>query len=90
MPQQPYPPEYSNSHTDDMQTVHGVISWLEAIANDGDCMIDRDNIVDTCAAAAKRLQSMQQSLIQEVERIEKLQPFYTHICAYVDGVRKQT
>ena len=84
------PPEYANTITDDLKTVHGIICWLQTIANDGDCMVDRDDIVETCAAAAKRLSSMQSSLRSEVDRIEKLQPFYTQICAVVDGARKQT
>ena len=81
------PPEYDQTHADDIQTVTGLASWLQAIAQDGDCMIDRDTIADTCEAAAKRLLSMQEALRQEVARIEKLQPFFTDVSRAVDAAR---
>jgi hypothetical protein len=88
MAEQPDPPEYNATHADDMQTVKGVIYWLQTIAADADCNIDRDTIADTCDVAAKRLKSMQDSLRQEVERIEKLQPFFTEVSRAVDEARK--
>lgn len=79
--------EIVNHQPTDVKTVHGLIFWLQTIADDGDCNVDRDTIADTCEAAAKRLKSMQDSLIQEVSRIEKLQPFFTEVSAAVDAAR---
>ena len=68
MIEQTLPPEYSDTYADNIKTVHGLIFWLQTIAQDADCMVDRDTIADVCDAAQKRLGSMQQALIQEVER----------------------
>ena len=78
----------SEGHASDIQTVTGLIFWLQTIAADGDCNVDRDIIADTCEAAAKRLKSMQESLRSEVARIEKLQPFFTEVSRAVDEARK--
>lgn len=75
-------------YPEDIKTVSGLIYWLHVVANDEDCMIDRDAIADICEAAYKRMESMHQSLIQEVDRIERLQPFFTKVCAAVDAARK--
>ena len=83
MGSEPSSPDFN----DDMKTVHGVACWLDAIADDDDCNIDRDYIAEVCGNAASRLRSMQQSLIQEVDRIEKLQPFFTDVCAAVERAR---
>lgn len=77
------PPEYSETYADDIKTVHGLIFWLQTIAHDGDCAVDRDCIADVCDAAAIRLASMQDSLRQEVDRVEKLQPFHDEIMSVV-------
>lgn len=77
----------NDGHAADIQTVSGLIMWLEIIAEDGDCDVERDTIADTCDAAAKRLKSMQESLIQEVERIEKLQPFFNDVSAAVQRAK---
>ena len=82
------PPEYSAIMTDDIKTVHGLVFWLQTIATDGDKMVDQDAISEVCAAAAKRLQSLQDSLRSEVARIEKLQPFFTEVSRAVDEARK--
>jgi|VirMetMinimDraft_7_1064189.scaffolds.fasta_scaffold100796_2 hypothetical protein len=78
----------SDSHAGGIQTVTGLIYWLQTIAADGDCNVDRDTVADTCEAAAKRLKSMQESLQSEVARIEKLQPFFTEVSRAVDEARK--
>ena len=83
-------PEYEMSITDELKTVRGIVCWLEAIAHDGDCNIDRDKISETCEVAAKRLKSMQHSLIEEVARIEKLQPFFADICAVVEHAKAKS
>ncbi len=82
------PPEYSMSLTDDLKTFEGLIYWLQAIATDGDCNIERDAIAEVCDTAAKKIESLRASLIQEVDRIEKLQPFFTEVCALVDVARR--
>lgn len=78
----------SESHAADILTVAGLVFWLQTIAADGDCNVDRDTIADTCEAAVKRLKSMQESLQSEVARIEKLQPFFTEVSRAVDEARK--
>ena len=77
-------------HAGDIQTVTGLIYWLQKIATDGDCNVDRDTISDTCEAAANRLKSMQDSLRSEVARIEKLQPFFTEVSRAVDEARNSS
>jgi len=72
---------------DQMKTVAGLVYWLEVIADCED--VEADTIADVCRHAANRMRSMQQSLIQEVDRIEKLQPFFNQISAAVDAARKQ-
>lgn len=69
-----------------MKTVAGLIYWLEVIADCED--VEADTIVEVCRAAADRMRSLQHSLIQEVDRIETLQPFFTKVCAAVDAARK--
>lgn len=78
----------SDGHASDIKTVHGLIYWLQTIAQVED--VDPDIITNTASAAAVRLKSMQESLHQEVGRIEKLQPFFTDVCAVVDSARKPT
>ena len=72
---------------DDMKTVKGLIYWLETIADCDD--VDADTIADVCRHAANRMKSLQQSLIDEVERIERLQPFFNQVSCAVDAARKK-
>lgn len=75
-----------DGYPDDIKTVAGLIYWLQVIAQEEN--VDADCVVDVATAAASRLKSMQDSLRQEVERIEKLQPFFTEVSRAVDEARK--
>lgn len=76
----------SDGYSEDIKAVSGLIYWLQVVAQEED--VTADCITDVARAAAERLKSMQEALRQEVDRIEKLQPFFTDVCAAVDAARK--